>query len=68
MAALIPQNEEAAEERAQQDSQERAHLDEPIAAKKLVLFEMLREDRVFDRTEKGGLRAGQETQKSASQT
>ena len=57
---VSPMDEEAAEHGAEQDRQEGAHLDEAIAAEKLVLLEMLRQDRIFDRAEEGRLDAGQE--------
>src|SRR5262245_41587826 len=60
MAAHFRLDREAAEQGAEQDRQEGAHLDETVAAKKLVAFEMLRQDRIFDWAEKGRLDASQE--------
>ena len=49
------EHEKAAEHGAEQHREERSHLDEAVAAEEFVLFQMLRQDRIFERAEEGGL-------------
>ena len=60
VAAGLADDEGAAEHGAEQHRYEGAHLDKAVAAEQFVLLEMLRQDRIFDRAEKGRLHAGQE--------
>ena len=52
--------EDAAEDGAEQDGDERPHLDQAVAADELLGREVLREDRVLQRAEEGRLNAEEE--------
>ena len=55
--ALVEQRDAAAEDRAEQDREERARLDQRVAGDELVVLQVLRQQRVLDRTEDRRVRA-----------
>ena len=50
---------QAADDFAEQDGDERTHLDQPVAADEFVLAQILRQDRVLDRPEQRRMHAHQ---------
>ena len=64
--AALDRDDEAADDRAEQDRDERPHFDQAVAADELFGLQRLRQDRVLDRTEQRRMHA-QERQRGEQQ-